>query len=606
MKTVEISKRACSEWFAMALVATLLLPCSGVVYAQKNKDKTTSPPPPPPARSAPAPAPAARPAAPASQPARTAAPVQPRSQPPAQPSRNPNQVPSSGNPNQVRPSGNPNQVQPSGNPNQVRPSGNPNQVRPSGNPNQVRSSGNPNQVRPSGDPNQVRPGARPEYRGSNGSSVLYSPSGHPTVVHTSGGATIFHAPGGGRTAIVARPGGRVIVTNGRGHGYVQRPIAVRGGRTFVQRTYYVRGSPYARFYRPVVYRGVSFNVYTPVRFYSPRFYAWGYTPWRAPVIYSFGWGPATPWFGFYGGYFTPYPSYAGPNFWLTDYMLAASLQDAYQERFDAAGGAPPPYDPSGQVAVNPQVKNMIAQEVRWQLDQESRESQTQNVQPVANAAPPIFADGNAHVFVASSSLIVSAGGQECGLTSGDVLQLNPSPSADPTYANVQVLASKGQDCATGQIVPVQLADLQEMQNHMRETIDQGLGDLQAKQGQGNLPQIDPALRAETPASYSAYLPAPEADAENELQQSAQETAGQEEAILRQAGPAATAPPALAPGDSGRVPTPGPPTVSEGQTIDQVLAAMGQPDRKAKVANKDIYVYKDMKITFVNGKVTDIQ
>lgn len=397
---------------------------------------------------------------------------------------------------------------------------------------------------------------------------------------------------------MAKPNGRVIVTNGAGHGYVQRPITVRG-RVLVQRTYYVHGAPYARFYRPAVYRGITFNIYTPARFYSPRFYAWAYTPWRSPVYYDFGWA-ATPWFGFYGGYFAPYPSYVGPNFWLTDYMLAASLQDAYQERLDAANGAPPVYDPSGQVAVSPQVKNAIAQEVRWQLDQESRESQTQNVQPVANAAPPVFADGSAHVFVASSSLIVSAGGQECGLTNGDVLQLNSAPSPDPTYANVKVLASKGQDCAAGQILPVQLADLQEMQNHMRETIDQGLGELKAKQGQQNLPQIDSAISAEAPAPYVSELPAPEPDAQDQLQGSAQETASQEAAILQQAGTAAPMPPSPAPQVD-------PSTVSEGQTIDQVEAILGgKLVLKASVGNKKIYYYKDMKITFVDGKVTDIQ
>jgi len=397
---------------------------------------------------------------------------------------------------------------------------------------------------------------------------------------------------------VAKPNGRVIVTNGAGHGYVQRPITVRG-RVLVQRTYYVHGAPYARFYRPAVYRGITFNIYTPARFYSPRFYAWAYTPWRSPVYYDFGWA-ATPWFGFYGGYFAPYPSYVGPNFWLTDYMLAASLQDAYQERLDAANGAPPVYDPSGQVAVSPQVKNAIAQEVRWQLDQESRESQTQNVQPVANAAPPVFADGSAHVFVASSSLIVSAGGQECGLTNGDVLQLNSAPSPDPTYANVKVLASKGQDCAAGQILLVQLADLQEMQNHMRETIDQGLGELKAKQGHQNLPQIDSAISAEAPAPYVSELPAPEPDAQDQLQGSAQETASQEAAILQQAGTAAPMPPSPAPQVD-------PSTVSEGQTIDQVEAILGgKLVLKASVGNKKIYYYKDMKITFVDGKVTDIQ
>lgn len=48
------------------------------------------------------------------------------------------------------------------------------------------------------------------------------------------------------------------------------------------------------------------------------------------------------------------------------------------------------------------------------------------------------------------------------------------------------------------------------------------------------------------------------------------------------------------------------TVNLGDTIDQVVAAMGQPERAAKVANKDIYFYRDMKITFVDGKVSDIQ
>ena len=61
-----------------------------------------------------------------------------------------------------------------------------------------------------------------------------------------------------------------------------------------------------------------------------------------------------------------------------------------------------------------------------------------------------------------------------------------------------------------------------------------------------------------------------------------------------------------------VPPPPPPdpattvTINLGDTIDQVVAAMGQPDRKAKVGNKDIYFYKDMKITFVDGRVSDIQ
>lgn len=50
----------------------------------------------------------------------------------------------------------------------------------------------------------------------------------------------------------------------------------------------------------------------------------------------------------------------------------------------------------------------------------------------------------------------------------------------------------------------------------------------------------------------------------------------------------------------------PPTIALGQTKDQVVAALGQPERVAKVGNKEICFYKDMKITFVDGKVSDIQ
>jgi outer membrane protein assembly factor BamE (lipoprotein component of BamABCDE complex) len=44
----------------------------------------------------------------------------------------------------------------------------------------------------------------------------------------------------------------------------------------------------------------------------------------------------------------------------------------------------------------------------------------------------------------------------------------------------------------------------------------------------------------------------------------------------------------------------------GQTKDQVVAAMGQPVRIADLGKKQIYYYKDLKITFVDGKVTDVQ
>jgi hypothetical protein len=50
----------------------------------------------------------------------------------------------------------------------------------------------------------------------------------------------------------------------------------------------------------------------------------------------------------------------------------------------------------------------------------------------------------------------------------------------------------------------------------------------------------------------------------------------------------------------------PPAITLGQTKAQVQAILGQPLHTAKVGTKEIESFKDMKITFVNGKVTDVQ
>jgi hypothetical protein len=75
--------------------------------------------------------------------------------------------------------------------------------------------------------------------------------------------------------------------------------------------------------------------------------------------------------------------------------------------------------------------------------------------------------------------------------------------------------------------------------------------------------------------------------------------------------AAAAEPALAP----IAPPPPPPDAPEappkelkmGQTKDEVIANFGQPEKVVKLGTKEIYYYKDLgKVTFVNGKVTDVQ
>lgn len=54
------------------------------------------------------------------------------------------------------------------------------------------------------------------------------------------------------------------------------------------------------------------------------------------------------------------------------------------------------------------------------------------------------------------------------------------------------------------------------------------------------------------------------------------------------------------------PPPEPQQIEKGQTPDQVKAALGTPDKIVNLGSKQIYVYKDLKVTFLNGKVSDVQ
>lgn len=50
----------------------------------------------------------------------------------------------------------------------------------------------------------------------------------------------------------------------------------------------------------------------------------------------------------------------------------------------------------------------------------------------------------------------------------------------------------------------------------------------------------------------------------------------------------------------------PATVQVGMSTDQVQSVLGKPDKIFNVGAKQIYVYKDVKVTFLNGQVSDVQ
>jgi hypothetical protein len=422
---------------------------------------------------------------------------------------------------------------------------------------------------------------------------------------------IHHGLAGGRRVEVERADHSRIVSERGGHGYVQHPYNYRG-HEYGHRTYYDHGRAYDRFYARYPYHGAYLEMYTPGFYFAPAFYGWAYNPWAAPIVYpvaAWGWGRA-PWFGFYGGYFTPYPVYPSASVWLTDYLISNTLAAAYQARVDAnAQAAAQAQAQPGAVPLSPQVKDMIAAEVQRQLAIENAEQAQQaaaNPNPAVSGVQRMLTDNISHVFVAGRELdVVDSTGTECAVSDGDVLQMTPAPlAADATAATLVVLTTKGGvECKKGAAVSVAIVDLQDMQNHMRESIDQGMGDLKAKQGQGGLPSLPASANTEpAKAAFAADAPPPDPQAAAQITQQAGEADKAEQEVLTSATPDGGA------GGTPPVPQPAaPPTeISLGQSIDQVTGSLGQPKNIVDLGAKKIYVYKDMKITFTNGKVSNVE
>ena len=365
----------------------------------------------------------------------------------------------------------------------------------------------------------------------SGATARVNSNGHVTQVHTAKGATINRNAHGGRTVTsehVNAKGEHVrTVSTARGRGYVDHRYS-RGGHYYSRRTYWDHGHRYAYGYRGYYYHGYCcYYGYTPAYYYGPAFYGWAYNPWAAPVAYSWGWGGA-PWYGAYGYYFNPYPAYASAALWMTDYVISQNLQNAYaaqaqananaaaaanaQAMGDYAGGGQQAENAgggdSGGPALTPEVKQAIADEVRAQLEAEkaaaaapqqpaSAEGEAaaggqQSASAGGDAAQqeevPAALDPNHRTFIVATILTEQApDGSDCSLSPGDVVtRIDDSPDDNK---NVKVLISSSQkgDCHSGSQVAIAVDDLQEMHNHFREQLDQGLKTLAENQGKNGIP-----------------------------------------------------------------------------------------------------------------------
>lgn len=384
-------------------------------------------------------------------------------------------------------------------------------------------------------------GSLATYAG-HGHSASFLPNGRLASVH-AGNMDIRHNPRSGRMVVVRRPDHSIVVVTGRDAGYVQRRVTVRG-HEFVQRTYLMGGRTYLRTYSVYTYHGVQLLHYRPAVYYAPEFYGWAYYPWAAPAAYQFAW-VGTPWYGFYGPYFTAWGTYSGASAWLTDYYLGQMLQEAYQARMDAqqdVGGADadtsadyassdPEADPGvgtdlaaqETTPITPELKQAIADEVTQQLalknaDAEHPDQTTSDLPQLLN--PP-------QVFVVDAAMDVQTPDQQtCGLSMGDVLRLTATPDETSPTADLTVASSRRADCPAGTQVTLSLEILQEFQNSFAARLDSGLQTLRASQGRNGLPSAPQSAIAPPPRPVPDQ---PTADAQATVEiQSVQKQADQTE------------------------------------------------------------------------------
>jgi hypothetical protein len=399
--------------------------------------------------------------------------------------------------------------------------------------------------------NRRQPAGSRQVALKNGGKATFRKDGNVRSIQTAHGMKIEHGVRGGRR-IESTHNGRQVVSMGRRGGYSQRAYYSHGGRTYVQRTYYVNGNYYAYGYRSSYYGGYPYYGYAPPYYYGPAYYGWAYNPWPAPVTYGWGWG-AQPWYGYYGPYFQPYPVYPTAAFWLTDFLLAASLQAAYQSQQSEEGALEPPQlrpESSGMIAslwttdpliaanlevaygqymlgaaapaaakgnssqISAEVKQAIADEMKNEIAAEQAAAKGGDQKPASGEEVPSALDPKIRYFVVSSDLdATTSDSVECQLTPGDVIYRTGDTPDDDHMVDATVKSGKKDDCAIGATVGVDTGDLQEMHNQLRIQMDAGLKELADKQGKNGLPAApDTKTQAgEVPA------PAPDKNVSNDLQ-----------------------------------------------------------------------------------------
>jgi hypothetical protein len=333
-------------------------------------------------------------------------------------------------------------------------------------------------------------------------------------VAVMGGA---HLAGGARVPEVARglAGGqvRVVRYDNTLSGTVERTI--RPGlmsRTFVSGGHVLYAHVYQRHVWHQFGRAFAYETFVPAVRYPGVYYAWALAAWPHPVTYTWGW-QVQPWYPMYGSLFTPYPVYTSPDLWMTDYIIAQSMQTAYQAQTvaptspparpgypaapapdsnlavpaaqpsDAAplpqpSNAPPVPQSSGTPsapvalppAITPQVKAQLNAEIKVQL-QEQQAAAATPVTVTMQSTPPALRPN--HVFfqvVQPLDVTLGMVNGHCSLSANDYIKRTGGISNDDWMIPVVVELSRPSDCPEGLQTRIALNDLNAMENEQEAQV----------------------------------------------------------------------------------------------------------------------------------------
>jgi hypothetical protein len=309
---------------------------------------------------------------------------------------------------------------------------------------------------------------------------------------------------------------------------------------------------YTRVYQSHVWhqfgRAFAYETFVPGVRYPAVYYNWALGAWPRPITYAWGW-QAQPWYPMYGVLFTPYPVYSSPDLWMTDYIIAQSMQTAYQAQPVApavlqtqepptpaidSGGAmpyPPPSDvppapqpsdaapgpassevppvpqtvdmPTAPVALPPAITPAVKAQLDTQIKVQLQDRQAATATPATlttESSPPALRPN--HVFfqvVQPLNVPGSSANHFCSLGPNDYIKRTGGMSPDDWMIPVVVELSAPSDCPAGLHTRIGLNDLNAMENEQEARVMDALQAASKSMGPNgppNTPGIHPTLIAD--------------------------------------------------------------------------------------------------------------